>query len=178
MSKAELRKAAVLLLSLSEAQAARLSERLDPREAETVAAEMRRVKSITADEQALVLADLIEAKAAHAGRAQARQGDAEGWLHPRRPIVSPPRSAEPRPFAFLRDVDCRTFLELATDERPQTIALVVSRVPRAYGAELIAGLDERRRAAVVRALAFMEPVDPGVVADVAHAIQERLCARA
>jgi flagellar motor switch protein FliG len=155
MSKTELRKAAVLLMSLSDDQAADLLARLDPHEALAVSAEMRDAGAITTEEQASVLLDFA---AADAARGATR------------------RAIEPRPFAFLRDVDCHTLRALLENERPHTIALVASHVPSAYGAELIAGLPPERQLAVIRSVASREPIDPEIVALVANALAERVSA--
>jgi flagellar motor switch protein FliG len=168
MSKAELRKAAVLLMTLPAEQADRLLARLTPAEVEAVTAEMARVESLTAAEQeAVVLAfaavepvdnatdrpsELVRADAAH-DRPQ-------------------------RPFSFARNFDSHTVADALADERPQTIALVASHVPSALGAELVASLEPRSQLAVIRAVAAMEPTDPHVVAEVSEALSQRLDALA
>jgi flagellar motor switch protein FliG len=178
MSKAELRKAAVLLSSLDKSQAAGLLARLEPREREAVAAEMREVESVTTQEQASVLVDFAEARAMQGAwpiePTETNRDGALGFGGHAGGIER--RAINARPFAFLDGVECQTLVGLLIDERPQTIALVASRVPSEYGARLIAGLDEEQRSAVIRAIASMEPVDSDVVAAVAYALEERVCA--
>ena len=44
------------------------------------------------------------------------------------------------PFGFLRNVDRQNLLTFIIDEHPQTIALILSHLPPAYGAEILDGL--------------------------------------
>lgn len=176
MSKAELRKAAVLLMTLSEEQADRLLARLTPPEIEAVTAEMARVETLEAVEQEAVILEFAKAEAARAHQRHAKDAPtAEMSPLPRKkPVAQAVRPLAIRPFSFVHDVEPSALAEALAEERPQTIALVASHVPAAYGAELIASLDPQQQVTVIRAVAAMEPTDPQTVAAVASALADRM----
>ncbi len=180
MSKAELRKAAVLLMTLSEEQADRLLARLEPREIEAVTAEMARVESLQPAEQDAVILEFTGADAPrNTMRSIPEAPTAERSALPHRATTRQPAmpQAAPqasRPFSFLHDVQCGALAEALVDERTQTIALVASHVPAAYGAALIASLEPDQQLTVIRAVAAMEPTDPATVAAVADALADRM----
>jgi flagellar motor switch protein FliG len=168
MSKAELRQAAVLLMTLPAEQADRLLARLSPLEVEAVTAEMARVDSLAPAEQEAVILAFAEAEATCAATRQPddsqQVGACPSWPH--------------RPFSFLQEFDCQSLADALADERPQTIALVTSHVPAALGAELVSRLEPQLQLAVIRAVAGMEPTDPAIVAEVSDALAQRLGALA
>jgi flagellar motor switch protein FliG len=168
MSKAELRKAAVLLMTLPAEQADRLLARLTPAEVEAVTAEMARVESLSLAEQEAVVLAFAEAESL---------GDATG--SPLESTCGDSGNCLPhRPFSYVHAFDCQSMADALADERPQTIALVASHVPSALGAELVAGLEPQLQLAVIRAVAAMEPTDPAIVAEVSDALSQRLGALA
>jgi flagellar motor switch protein FliG len=80
------------------------------------------------------------------------------------------------PFRFLHGLGIETVLAALADERPQTIALVVSHLPAPQAAEIIDSLASERQAAVLGQVAAMDLPDPEVVCDVAAGVQRRLAA--
>jgi flagellar motor switch protein FliG len=60
------------------------------------------------------------------------------------------------------------------DEHPQTIALILSHLPPAIGAEIISGLPEDRQMAVVRRIANMGQTNPAVIAEVEAGLEKRM----
>lgn len=168
MSKAELRKAAVLLMTLPADQADRLLARLTPAEVEAVTAEMARVESLSSAEQEAVVLAFAEAESLHCATGRAIELTRADACHEQ------PR----RPFVYAHELESQTLADALADERPQTIALVASHVPVALGAELVASLEPQLQLAVIRAVAAMEPTDPAIVADVSEALAQRLSALA
>ncbi len=164
MSKAELRKAAVLLMTLPAEQADRLLARLSPHEVEAVTAEMARVESLAPAEQEAVMLAFAEAEAAHGSRGTPNDSPRSDVCH----------GQTNRPFAFLNAFNCQSLADALAEERPQTIALVASHVPAAQGAELVSNLEPQLQLAVIRAVAAMEPTDPAIVAEVSDAVALRL----
>ncbi len=106
MSKAELRKAAVLLMTLSEEQADRLLARLTPPEVEAVTAEMARVETLEAVEQEAVILEFAEAEAARsdARRVHDAPTAAVTSLRKQTPATHADQPLAIRPFSFVHDV--------------------------------------------------------------------------
>jgi flagellar motor switch protein FliG len=60
------------------------------------------------------------------------------------------------------------------DEHPQTIALILSHLPPAIGAEIISGLPAERQLAVIRRIANMGQTSPAVIAEVEAGLEKRM----
>ena len=65
---------------------------------------------------------------------------------PRDTLDTVQQSIESLPFGFLKKVDPQNVLTFIIDEHPQTIALILSHLPPAYGAQIIGGLTARTTA--------------------------------
>jgi flagellar motor switch protein FliG len=79
-----------------------------------------------------------------------------------------------RPFDFLDACPSDELLSLLDDERPQTIALVLSQLPARQSAEALAVMPADVQAAVVGCLATMTQPSLDVIATVAEAVRRRL----
>jgi flagellar motor switch protein FliG len=84
------------------------------------------------------------------------------------------QSIAPLPFGFLKKVDPQNLLTFIIDEHPQTIALILSHLPPAYGAEIIKGLPPERQLAVIRRVATMGQTNPEVIAEVERGLESRM----
>jgi len=84
------------------------------------------------------------------------------------------QSIEAVPFGFLKKVDPQNLLTFIIDEHPQTIALVLSHLPPAYGAEIIKGLPTERQLAVIRRIAHMGQTNPEVIQEVERGLETRM----
>ena len=78
------------------------------------------------------------------------------------------------PFGFLRNVDSQNLLTYIIDEHPQTIALIMSHLPADFGAEILAGLPERRQLAVIRRIATMGRTNPEIIHEVEQGLERRM----
>ena len=127
----DIRKAAVLLTTLPEEEAADILQRLEPKQVEMVSIEIAKLKSITSEEQEQIILQFAEsnpgATADGGGLDRAKNlvqkafgKNATGTLDTIRQAI------EEVPFAFLRTVDSQNILTYVIDEHPQTIALVLS----------------------------------------------------
>ena len=163
MATANLRKAAVLVMSLPQPQAAELLGRLTPQQAAAVSGEMAGLRQFAGGEQAAVVREFLQ-RSRHTSCA-VRPSLAHGTR-------SVPATSSP--FQFLHGLDAEDLLALLADEQPQTTALVLSCLPAPRAAELIDLLQPERQAAVVGRIAAMEQPRPEIVGDVAAAIQRRL----
>jgi flagellar motor switch protein FliG len=65
-------------------------------------------------------------------------------------------------------------LTFIIDEHPQTIALIVSNLPPAQAAGIIAGLPSERQLAVVRRIATMGQTNPEIIHEVEKGLESRM----
>src|SRR5437588_1214177 len=176
----DLRKAAILLMSLPEDQAVQLMGKLTAKQVEQVSIEIAKLGRLTGDEQEAVIRDFADANPNSLGL----EG---GGLDAVRPLVEKAlgnkanstidivrQSIEALPFGFLKKVDPQNLLTFIIDEHPQTIALVLSHLPPAYGAEIIKGLPTERQLAVIRRIAHMGQTNPEVIHEVERGLESRM----
>ena len=156
MSTSDLRKAAVVLLSLSKRLRTRLLTQLDPHQAAAVTAEMNRLREVGNAEQEAAMCEFV--------------GAGEDCLDRR-------RTPQDAPLRFLHDLDIDTLLDLIADEHPQTVALVFSHLPPRQAAAALAELPPDGQLLVVHRIATMNQPSPEVVRDVERGLQQRLSGR-
>ncbi len=179
-SSPNLRKAAVLLTSLSPEDAANLLKRLKPKQVEAVSVEIARLGALGSDEQEAVITDFAEsnpnALGGEAGGLELAQALVEKALgkNARETLDNVKQSLDALPFGFLKRVDPQNLLTFIIDEHPQTIALILSHLPPSYGAEIIAGLPTERQLSVVRRVANMGQTSPEVIEEVERGLEHRM----
>ena len=166
MSTTELRKAAVVLLSLPRHQAADLLDQLDPLEMESLTVELANNRPITAAERTAVASEFAAA-AVHVP-ASTRTPRLNSLAADAAPESSP------APFAMLLGVDSQILFKSLASEHPQTIALVLSYLPASQAAQIISRLSPELGPAVVRRLATIGPVSDEVRADVERELARRV----
>jgi len=176
----DIHKAAILLTSLPEEDAASVMGRLDAKQVEQVSIEIARLKSVTADDQEQVILQFAESNPGSAGtnsggldRAKslvqmALGKNASGTLDNIR------QSIEAVPFSFLRQVDSQNILTYIIDEHPQTIALILSHLPPGAGASILAGLPSDRQLLVVQRIAAMGQTSPEIIEEVERGLERRM----
>jgi len=175
----DIHNAAVLLMTLPEEEASELMAKLDPSQVEQVSIEIARTRAVTADEQEGVIKEFTEANPAMGGRggglelAKALIQKALG-ANAAAALDNIRQSIEATPFGFLRHVDSQNLLTYIVDEHPQTIALIMSHLPASFGAEILAGLPESRRLAVVRRIATMGRTNPEIIREVEKGLERRM----
>jgi len=175
-----LHKAAVLLTSLPEEEAATLMGRLDAKMVEQVSIEIARLKNVTAEDEQQAILQFAESAPAGsssplAGLERARSlvekalGKKAGET-----IDNIRQSIEAVPFSFLRQVDSQNILTYVIDEHPQTIALILSHLPSQDGAEILSGLPAERQMAVVQRIASMGQTSPEIIEVVESGLEKRM----
>jgi flagellar motor switch protein FliG len=175
----DLHSAAVLLMTLPEDSAGELMSKLDAKQVEQVSIEIARTRIILGEEQERVIKEFAEANPSLAGRG--------GGLELAKTLIQKAlgtgataalsnlrQSIEAVPFGFLRNVDSQNLLTYIIDEHPQTIALIMSHLPASFGAEILAGLPEARRIAVVRRIATMGRTNPEIIREVEKGLERRM----
>ncbi len=182
MAGPDIRKAAVLLMSLPEDQAAGLLSKLEPKQVEAVSIEIAKLGVISGDEQASTIQSFAVANP------NALTGGV-GGLEVAKNLVQQAlgkganatldnvrQSIEALPFGFLQKVDSQNLLTFIIDEHPQTIALILSHVPPSQGSDIISGLPAERQLAVVRRIAMMGQTNPEVINSVETGLERRMAA--
>ena len=176
---ADIHKAAVLLMSLPEDEAALVLGKLDSKQVEQVSIEIARTKAISSVEQDEAIREFADSNpeggASGGGLDLAKNlvkkalgTDAGGALDNIRQTI------EALPFQFLRHVDSQNVLTYVIDEHPQTIALIMSHLPAGFGAEILAGLPPERQIAVVRRMATMSQTNPEIIREVEQGLENRM----
>jgi len=175
-----LTKAAILLMSLPEDDAAALMGKLSPRQIESVSIEIANLSQINAVEQMLVINEFAATDPNSLGGDQgglevakllvkkALGGDTANTLD------NVQQSIEALPFGFLKKVDSQNLITFLIDEHPQTIALIMSHLPPTYGAEILSGLTEDRQLQVIRRVANMGQTNPEVIKQVEAGLASRM----
>jgi len=176
MAASDVRRAAVLLASLPAEQAAALLSRLAPAQVEAVSLEIARLGVVELDEQHSAIREFSEANTSGI------QGNLElagTLLHKALgaaaagAVDSIRRKLNPAPFEFLVGADGPAIYELLRDERPQTIALVVSRIPAPQSSAALAAMPAILREDVSRRIASIGPTHPILLRDVERALAAR-----
>jgi flagellar motor switch protein FliG len=177
----DLRKAAILLLSLDKPLAAEVVSQLPRRIVELVTLEIAKIDDVTKEQQEAVLDEFdrlardrvpIERGGMELATELLKQslGD-EGGVE----ILNAVRqSMNSVPFAFLQKAGADNLLTFMSDEHPQTIALVISHLPAPMAAEVVAGLPSNKQIEVIRRVAAMEQTSPEVINDVEASLRSRM----
>jgi len=180
MADNDVRKAAILIMSLPDDQAAQLLGRLKTKEVEAISIEIAKMGAISGEEQEAVIRDFANANPnALTGRS--------GGLDVARQLVEQAlgtkagstlenvrRSIEAMPFSFLQKIDSQNLLTFITDEHPQTIALILCHLPPSKAADVIAGLPGDQQRSVVRRIATMGQTSPEIISAVEQGLERRM----
>jgi flagellar motor switch protein FliG len=177
---ADLRKAAILLMSLPEQQAAQLMSKLEPKQVEAVSIEIAKMGTISGDEQETAIQEFAGANpAALTGKAGGLEvaknlveqalGKAAGAT-----LENVRQSIEALPFGFLQKVDSQNLLTFIIDEHPQTIALILCHLPPSQAADIISGLPAERQMSVIRRVATMGQTSPEIIDEVEKGLEHRM----
>jgi len=176
-------KAAVVVLSLEQVQAAELFRHLDERAVVALTEAVASPPKVTAKEQAEVLAEFDSLLSAQGylrqgGVQKAREilevayGREQADVILRR-LGSTLRS---KPFEALRTVSPDDLITYLESEHPQTAALVLAYVPPPVGAKVLEAMPQPRRVEVIERLARLEIVRPEVLRAVEESVSDRVSA--
>ncbi len=174
------RKAAVLLLGLGEAEAAQVLKRLPSEAVEQVGREIAGLgqvpthlrKSVFGEFYNLALANsyIAEGGLEYTKRLlQASLGD-----DAERIIKQVQQQVQTTPFSFLQKADSENLMAFIQDEHPQTIALILAHLPPGKASEILAGLPGQKQIEVIKRVANMETTNPEVIKEVERGLEHRL----
>jgi flagellar motor switch protein FliG len=176
----DIRKAAVLLMSLPEAQAAQLLSQLEPKFVEAVSIEIARAGAVSPDEQQTTILDFANStpgglSSQSGGLDIARKLVEQALGKASAPTIETIRqSVEGLPFGFLQKIDSQNLLTFISDEHPQTIALILSHLKPPQAAEIISGLNPECQLSVIRRVATMGQTSPEIIEEVEQGLENRV----
>jgi len=178
----KLQKLAILLLMLSQENAAQILKALDEQDLEEVSSEMVKLDSVSQELQMEVLREFssvaVEGATAitgGSGRARGlleksvglfRSSDIIGRISPQRaPVVA---------MQQIVDMDVRHIFSLLRHEQLQIIVLVISYLSQDKASQLLSMFRDQQREQIIERLATMMPTSVQVVENVAEALQSRV----
>lgn len=174
------RKAAILLMSLPEEQAAQVMGKLKPKQIEAVSIEIARLDQVSGSEQEAVIYEFADANPntfiGSAGGLDTAKSLVKKALgkEANDTLDNVQQSIEALPFGFLKKVDPENVVTFINDEHPQTIALILSHLPPSYGAQIIGGLSPERQLSVIQRIAQMGTTNPEVIREVEEGLETRM----
>jgi len=176
------RKAAVILMSLPNEEAAQILAKLEATQVEAVSIEIAKIGRFTSDEQETAILAFAEANPNALGGSSGGLDVAKSLLEKAlgkdagTTLENVQQSVESVPFGFLKQVDPQNLLTFVNDEHPQTIALILCHLPSSYGAQVIAGLKSERQLQVIRRIANMGQTSPEILEQVEQGLETRMAA--
>lgn len=172
----QLRRAAIVVLTLDESTADNVLGQLPPEDAARLRRIMVDLERVDGDEERHILGDFLrqrpKARSHHPGVELALSGGASATYDsmPR----ATPSADENAPFRFLHAARGDKITPFIAGEHPQTIAVVLSHMPDDRAAAVLARLDGNLQADVIRRLIDLDQADPEVVREVELALETRM----
>jgi len=176
----DVRKAAVLLASLPEEEAAQLLSKLQPKQVELVSIEIARLGHIGGDEQSQAIREFADVNPQSFGTSTGGLDLAKTLVeralgkNANSTLENVRQQIEALPFAFVQKIDATHLLTFIMDEHPQTIALILSHLQPQKAAQVIAGLPSDRQLSVVRRIARMGQTNPEIIQEVERGLEHRM----
>ena len=174
------RKAAILLMSLEEQDAAALLSLLPRGYIELVSIAIAQMDTVTGQEQERIIHEFLSSR-------PSAIGPNSGGLDKAKTLVKRAlgkeagetlsvlqQTMEALPFGFLHKADSQNILSFLIDEHPQTIAMVLSNLPPATAAGVLGGLVPERQLAVIQRIAEMGQTSPDAIDEVENALSTRM----
>ncbi len=163
-------KAAAVIVSLGADKASGLYQYMDPEEIEALTLEVARLGMLDSEQTEAVLTEFYQ-------NCLTSKAVTEGGLEYARTVLEKAfgnqtalallekvtKSLKTREFAFLDKADVKALYSALQNERPQTVALVLSYVDPDKAAGVIEQLEPRRQIRVVEAIATMESASPAAI---------------
>jgi flagellar motor switch protein FliG len=175
------RKAAILLLSLSQEQAAEILKRLPPEAVEDVSREIAGIGNIALDTRKEIFGEFYNLALANSYLSEGGLDYAKALIRKslsdddaNRIIKQVTQQVQTTPFSFLQKAESENLLTFIQDEHPQTIALILAHLPPLKASEILVGLPSQKQIEVVKRVANMEQTNPEVIKEVERGLEHRL----
>lgn len=174
------RKAAVLLMSLEEDEAAALLAQLPIRQVELVSLAIAQMDSVSGEEQESVISEFFSGQPSSISHSNGGLDRAKSLVKKAlgkdaaEMLTMLQQTVESLPFGFLQKADPQNILSFIIDEHPQTISLVISHIPAQAGATVLAGLPPPKQISVIKRIAQMGQTSPEAIEDIENALSTRM----
>lgn len=176
-SRRNLRKAAMLVASLDERNAAALLAQMTPAQAQAVKRAIETLGPIDAGEQHEVIQEFFRVGPLVPGK-QPSGIELDDRL-PKRlcfsrasdGALSESATSRTPPFRFLHEAPAHSLVPFLQREHPQTVAVVVSHLPAERAAEVLAGLSGELQIEVARRLIDLDEADPEILREVEQGLE-------
>ena len=175
------RKAALLLLSLTQDEAAQVLRRLPPEAVEEVSREIASLGEIPINSRREVFGEFYSLAMANSYITEGGLEYAKNLLRKSlsgddadRVIKQVTQQVQTTPFSFLQKAESENLLTFIQDEHPQTIALILAHLPAQKASEILVGLPSQKQIEVVKRIANMEQTNPEVIKEVEQGLAHRL----
>ena len=163
-------KAAAVIIALGAEKASNLYKYMDPEDVEQLTLEVARLGYLNAEQTEDVLTEFTQ-------MCMTNKAVTEGGLEYARSVLEKAygeqaaddllnkvtRTLKNREFAFMNKADVKSLYSALQNERPQTIALVLSYVEAEKAAGVVAQLEESKQVQVVENIARIESVSPDAI---------------
>ena len=171
-----IKKAAIVLLSLDKEQARSILAHLPLEEKERLTLELAKTDDVSQDEQS---AAITEFRDAVENRTVIERGslDLAGELlgdEATDIVDNVRRSMESVPFGFLHRAQADDVLNYISEEHSQTIALILSYLPTNLAADILSELPPDKQLDVVRRVANMEQTQPEIIREIERSLKTRM----
>ena len=173
-------KSAILMMLLGEDEASEILRNLSPKEVQHLGAAMYSVQGLDQDTVNRVLDEFLAIIKEQTGLGLGAgnyirnvltkalgEDKAESVLG----RITP--SSSDRPIEILDWMDARAIAELVIDENPQIIALIISYLDAALGADVLGLLPEEVQSEVIRRIASLQPVQPDALRELEKVMQQK-----
>jgi flagellar motor switch protein FliG len=174
-------KVAILFIAIGGEYAAKLFERLDDDEIESITLEIANNKQVSAEDKAEVISEFYQMAMASdyisTGGLEYAQGVLEKALGSERAtgiLNHLTTSLQVRPFDFLKKIDPSQLLNFIQNEHPQTIALVMAYLAPDQAAIIMSGLSTEMQADVAKRIATMDRTSPDVIREVERVLEKKI----
>ena len=173
------RKAAVLLLTLPEDDAAAVLKRLPPGVVEVVSRELAGLVSVSPEDRRAVFGEFYQLALANNYLSEGGLDHVRNLLRKSlgddadRMIKQVTNSVQSTPFSFLQKAESSNLLAFIQEEHPQTIALILAHLPPSKASEVLVGLPSQKQVEVVKRIANMERTTPEVIGEVERGLEGR-----
>ena len=176
-----LEKASVLLMALGTSASAQVFKHLSEPEIEKLSSEIVKMRKVDPEITSAVLAEFesMSADARFDSVAPIKGLAVEQYARP--DVVEldgvptkQTRTGRKRPFESVSQADAGRIAEMLSDEQPQTIALVLTGLPKDKAAEVLARFDEPTQVRIAVCICDMGEVSPEVLAAVEEVLHTKL----
>lgn len=177
-------KAAIFLYSLGEELASTIVRQLEPEEIKKIGSYLSRLSSVSPKVVESILTEFQEASSAPLPVAIGREGGnqfirsiiskAMGGEKAQTLLEELQEAGEGNFFEKIRHLDPKTASNFLRREHPQTIAIILTYLESSQSSAILQELPSRLQADVVRRIAELEEIPPGIIEEIDQVLQQEI----